>query len=116
MIKVVITAGGSSVKNALKIDTRKTSDIKRSGGLGLSKHVADTYIEYDNVEGAVYKLYAATDIKTGTGNIKERAYVSTFPETNEMGYAELTGISPGKYYIVEETAPEGLFNAKPSHI
>lgn len=116
MIKVVITAGGSSVKNALKIDTRKTSDIKRSGGLGLSKHVADTYIEYDNVEGAVYKLYAATDIKTGTGNIKERAYVSTFPETNEMGYAELTGILPGKYYIVEETAPEGLYNASDSAI
>ncbi len=115
-IKVVITAGGSSVKNALKIDTRKTSDIKRSGGLGLSKHVADTYIEYDNVEGAVYKLYAATDIKTGTGNIKERAYVSTFPETNEMGYAELTGISPGKYYIVEEIAPEGLYKASDSAI
>ena len=115
-IKVVITAGGSSVKNALKIDTRKTSDIKKSGGLGLSKHVADTYIEYDNVEGAVYKLYAATDIKTGTGNIKERAYVSTFPETNEMGYAELTGISPGKYYIVEEIAPEGLYKASDSAI
>lgn len=113
-IKVVITAGGSSVKNALKLDTRKTSDIKRSGGLGLSKHVADTYIEYDNVEGAVYKLYAATDIKTGTGNIKERAYVSTFPETNEMGYSELTGISPGKYYIVEEIAPEGLYKASDS--
>lgn len=114
IITVKITATGKYAKDAVEISSSLTKDTPKEGTLSLYKNVdTGSEITYVSVEGAVYYLYAAEEIKDNSNNIiyNPNEYVDKFPETDENGYSELSDIIPGTYYIVEHEAPAGLYLA-----
>ena len=114
IITVTITATGKYAKDAVVVNSSLTSDTVKEGSLALYKNIdSKSEVTYATVEGAVYYLYAAEDITDYSENTvyKSKEYVDEFPETDENGYAELSDIAPGTYYIVEHEAPDGLYRA-----
>lgn len=114
VITVKIGATGKYAKNAVVVNSSLTSDKPNEGSLSLYKNVENgSDVSYASVEGAVYYLYAAENITDYSNNTiyKSKEFVEQFPETDENGYAELSDITPGTYYIVEHEAPEGLYMA-----
>ncbi|MDO5568748.1 MAG: SpaA isopeptide-forming pilin-related protein [bacterium] len=65
---------------------------------------------YKNIvlSGAVFNIYANEDIYDMTGNLiySKDELVETL-KSNELGYAITSKLHLGKYYILEQTAPEG---------
>lgn len=108
--KTVILEAGSTEKVNF-------TNIPVKGSISIHKVDTDTDTRAQGdatLQGAVYELYANATIMSGTKKVYSMDdLVATFPATDSNGYATLSNLYMGSYYIKEKSASTGyLINSQ----
>lgn len=110
---VTVTLEDTPQKGNIKIS--KTGEVFTS--VTESEGIYTPIYEIQNLEGAVFEIYAAEDIITPDGTVRaENGELVDEITTDENGVAVSKLLHLGKYKVVEKTAPDTFVNSREEYI
>ncbi|MBQ3155717.1 MAG: Cna B-type domain-containing protein, partial [Clostridia bacterium] len=83
----------------------------KPGSIRLYKIYVDDNGANQVLNGAEFMLYYDADCNNP---VSDEVYVTSHVSNTRNGFIEITGLTPGDYYIREEKAPEGFVLPKPN--